>query len=280
MDNQLPLLVSFSGGRTSAFMCKYILAKYPERAKVFVFANTGKEKEETLRFVHEVDTKFKLDLVWLEARINLEGRGKNSFRIVNYETASRNGEPFENVIKKYGLPNMMNPHCTRELKERPIHKFMRSLGFETYETAIGIRYDEAHRINRDKALKHNYVYPLCDEIRATNLIIREFWKRQDFDLQLKDYEGNCDLCYKKSTRKLLTILSENPQSAKWWHEMEQKYGTANNYTFYRKNLSVFELLKMSQSDFVRAIDLMETGFQTPPLFSDMDLEYDCFCKST
>jgi predicted phosphoadenosine phosphosulfate sulfurtransferase len=49
------ILLSFSGGRTSAFMAKLIfeLPKYKNFKKLVVFANTGKEKEETLKFVNE-----------------------------------------------------------------------------------------------------------------------------------------------------------------------------------------------------------------------------------
>ena len=50
-----PALISFSGGRTSGFMLWHILDAYdgklPDDVHV-CFANTGKEREETLRFVH------------------------------------------------------------------------------------------------------------------------------------------------------------------------------------------------------------------------------------
>jgi 3'-phosphoadenosine 5'-phosphosulfate sulfotransferase (PAPS reductase)/FAD synthetase len=62
------ILISFSGGRTSAFMCKLILEHptYNDYEKLFVFANTGKEREETLCFVDQVDKEFNLNLVWLK----------------------------------------------------------------------------------------------------------------------------------------------------------------------------------------------------------------------
>ena len=39
------ILVTFSGGRTSAFMAKYIKERYCNDNILFVFANTGKEAE-------------------------------------------------------------------------------------------------------------------------------------------------------------------------------------------------------------------------------------------
>ena len=72
------IVVSFSGGRTSAFMCRFIQEhpKYKNYQKIFVFANTGKERDETLQFVDKCDKEMKLALIWLEAVVNPEkGKG-------------------------------------------------------------------------------------------------------------------------------------------------------------------------------------------------------------
>lgn len=55
----IPLLVAFSGGRTSAYMSYLINSKQvcTEYEPHFVFCNTGLEHEDTLRFVNEVDKK-------------------------------------------------------------------------------------------------------------------------------------------------------------------------------------------------------------------------------
>lgn len=51
--NNLPVLISFSGGRTSAFMTKFIIEHYGKNANTHIlFANTGKENEETLVFLN------------------------------------------------------------------------------------------------------------------------------------------------------------------------------------------------------------------------------------
>ena len=86
-----PAVISFSGGRTSAFMLKQIInahgGKLPEDIKV-CFANTGKELPETLDFVHEVETMWDVDIHWLELQINDE-TPIWSQKEVTYETASR-----------------------------------------------------------------------------------------------------------------------------------------------------------------------------------------------
>jgi hypothetical protein len=276
-----PILVSFSGGRTSAFMARYLQLKHEKDGTPlhYVFANTGKERPETLDFVNECDRRWGLGVVWVEADVIHEEGVGTGFTVVTYETASRNGEPFEEAIKKYGIPNQPAPICTRELKQRPIGKYMKSLGYESWLTAIGIRADEMHRINRKDQAKKGFIYPLADESLMNSELIRIWWDRQDFNLALKDYEGNCDMCWKKSKRKLLTMITEMPDMIEWWNDMEIKYG--NGLHFYRGDTSAKQLVKQAQRPFVKAIDMHELTKRQGVLFdAEMDSEMDCFCKSS
>src|SRR5690606_32173340 len=77
MQGYRPLLITFSGGRTSAFMARLLLElpKYKNSQKLIVFANTGRENEATLKFVNECDKRWNLNVVWLEADVN-EEKGK------------------------------------------------------------------------------------------------------------------------------------------------------------------------------------------------------------
>lgn len=54
VDNYTPRLISFSGGRSSAMMLKILADNGLRDTDHVVFANTGKERHETLDFVHEV----------------------------------------------------------------------------------------------------------------------------------------------------------------------------------------------------------------------------------
>ncbi|MFT4168513.1 MAG: phosphoadenosine phosphosulfate reductase family protein [Dysgonomonas sp.] len=273
------LLVSFSGGHTSAFMTKWCIDNLSNQYEiVVVFANTGKEREETLQFVNECDKRFNFNTVWVEAVVNPEKRKATTFKVVSFKSASRNGEPFESVIKKYGIPNVKFLHCTRELKERPIHKYIRSLGWINYYTAIGIRVDEIDRVNRNYK-KQRFIYPLINMISTNKADINYFWNNQEFRLNLKSFEGNCDLCYKKSDRKLLTLLSENEDIYRWWYNMEKNYRRLGNNQgrFFRKNRSVIDLLRLSKSGFIPSVDesiCTSSDFQLK-LFDELDISNGC-----
>tara|TARA_Y100000385_G_C12927135_1_gene565114 strand:+ start:60 stop:908 length:849 start_codon:yes stop_codon:yes gene_type:complete len=281
MKNKL-LVSTFSGGRTSAFMAILLkeMPKYKDYQKVFIFANTGKEKEETLEFVEKCDKEFDLNIVWLEALVNKEKGIGTTYKIVSFKTASRNGEPFKDMLDKYAMPNNFASNCTRELKLYPINKYVKDLGFDEVITAMGIRYDERHR-KSNFAEEQNVIYPLCDDLKVDVMFIRDWWDRQCFDLQLKDYEGNCDLCFKKSVRKRLTLIKENPEIAEWWLKMENKYTTEKIPRFdLRTNLSIEQLVKKSQQPFKTIQDQHELNKTQTGLFdATLDKETDCFCKA-
>jgi len=255
MDN---LLVSFSGGETSAFMAQWLKNHYKEYGYeniVFVFANTGLENEQTLEFIYQCDKKFQLDVKWVEADVNFGERKGTGFYRTDFDYASRKGEPFEAIIKKYGIPNQAFPHCTRELKQAPIKVFGKEyFNGEKYHTAIGIRKDETDRIN-EKAKEFGFIYPLISQkmIPSTKPMINFFWKQMPFRLNLKGYQGNCATCWKKADKKLYQIAKENPKAFEFMAEMERKYPrvgneftkdeTAIGRTFFRKNRSTLQILE-------------------------------------
>jgi len=256
------LLISFSGGRTSAYMTKFILDNWSEMFNIIVvFANTGREFEQTLQFVNECDKRWNFNTVWIEAETNPIYKKGVSAKVVNFETASRNGEPFEAMIAKHGLPNVRMPFCTRELKSCAIKAYAKQIGFKKYKTAIGIRADEIDRIQADHK-KKGFIYPLVS-LGTTKSDVNKFWINNDFDLQLKGYEGNCDFCFKKSLRKLLTLTVEQPKKLEWWQKMEKKYSeyvpitrkAQNKKTsFFRNRLTTNDLIELSKQNFEKAKD--------------------------
>jgi hypothetical protein len=236
-------------------MAQWLLKhKKDEYDMVFVFANTGQENEETLEFVDKCDKHFGLNVHWVEAIAHHGQRKGTTHKVVNFETASRNGEPFEDIIKKYGIPNQAFPHCTRETKLNPITSFTKEyFGTRKYYTAIGIRIDEADRMN-DKWKERRLVYPLIrkDMQPMTKPKINFFWKTMPFRLKLKGYQGNCKTCWKKSDKKLWTIANENPEYFDFMNDMEEKYPrvgaefkkdeTCIDRVFFRKNRTAKDII--------------------------------------
>lgn len=233
-----PALISFSGGRTSALMLWCILVawggKLPDDV-IVVFANTGKEREETLRFVHECGSRWGVNIVWLEW-----ADGKPGYEIVGLNSASRKGEPFRALIVKKGyLPNAVTRFCTSELKVRVMkHYAMRELGWTKWVNIVGLRHDEGHRIlkrlhaNATGKERWTSAMPL-GAAKIIKRMVKLFWLGlnvdpknlthplpQGFDLGLDDYEGNCDNCFLKAYRKLLKLIGDDPASADWWSESE------------------------------------------------------------
>ena len=215
------VLVSFSGGETSAYMINWLLLNKPNKEYYYVFANTGEENEETLLFVKQVSEYFKINVIWLEY-------DRLSFKIVDYKTAYRShspkeivsnwkNHPFRKYIEDFMIPNVTNNSCSRELKEYIIRRYVNSLGLKPrhYDIAIGIRADEVNRIG-------NHYYPLL----ANNInkqMVNAFWNNMPFRLQIKGYEGNCKTCWKKSFRKLVTIARESPEKFGFFAQMEKEF---------------------------------------------------------
>jgi len=262
------LFISFSGGETSGFMTQWLLknrAQDYDEIQV-VFANTGQEREETLDFIERCSKHFGFPTTWVEAVVHHGERRAPTHRVVDFSNASRNGEPFEEAITKYGIPNQAFPGCTRDIKLCPMKSYLRSVGWEngSYDTAIGIRNDERNRVRKKAMVEERIVYPLVYDLPMSKPDVNEFWRRQPFRLQLKGYEGNCKWCWKKSLRKHLTLASENPSYYDFPKQIEEKYGlvgpefnkegmqerVAGGYrrTFFRQGLSAKDILRMAQEE--------------------------------
>jgi 3'-phosphoadenosine 5'-phosphosulfate sulfotransferase (PAPS reductase)/FAD synthetase len=218
-----PGMVSFSGGRTSALMLRRILDAYDDAMPSDVhvlFANTGKERAETLVFVHEVETRWKVPVVWLERD---KGAG---FRVVDFSSASRNGEPFSALIsERQFLPNPVTRYCTQELKIHVMKKWMMAQGYDHWTNVVGFRADEPGRVSRAKAGegkdRWDLSFPLSDA-GVTQADVMAFWRCSSFDLNLRTWEGNCDLCMLKGTAKRKRIMRDRSDLAGWWMEMEME----------------------------------------------------------
>lgn len=242
-----PALISFSGGRTSGYMLHEIVRAHGGSLPADVhccFANTGKEREETLRFVHECGTRWGVPIRWIELRLDQIG-----FEEVGYNSASRLGEPFQAMIdKKKRLPNWKERWCTDRLKVQPMTDFAASLGLAPgdYTEVIGLRYDEGLRIlkgleNAEKRGRRVF-YPLSKaKVRKPDVIA--FWDAQPFGLALESWEGNCDLCFLKGRGIKKRILRDDPSRAAWWSGNETKFKGKQERGWFDRRDSIAGLLR-------------------------------------
>ena len=260
-----PAAISFSGGRTSAYMLWRVLQAHggtlPDHIKV-VFANTGKEMPETLDFVRDCGEQWGVDIHWIELSelhdiTGQAGYAKNAkwnrvYKRVNYATASRKGEPFNILLDAMdAIPNAVQRTCTVTLKVRGIRQYLESLGYESpWTELIGIRGDEKRRAvklhgKRDEGMDC-YLPLWLDGITKED--VGNFWKKQNFDLNLPNNNGvtdwgNCDLCHLKGQSKKMSIIRERPDLADWWIEAEKK-----KKQFFRPDQPSYAAMKIIATD--------------------------------
>lgn len=304
MKTKKDLFIGVSGGRTSAFMALYIWlnSKYRESYNLyFYFCNTGEEDEETLIFVKNITDVWGIPVIWLEP-VFFEKGISTKHKIVSFETACRNGEPFDEMLLYYPLPNKSAPNCTRELKERLRESLAKSLGCIDPFTALGIRYDERHRLSETAELR-NILYPLCNDIKVDEVFIRNWFEKQSFDLELLDYQGNCNLCFKKSIEKQITLMIEHIESGRdyvifRWIDREERHSSEKSPRFdLRDNITYRQKYEIALKVIAGTVKKKRTldkhhlrKIQQSLIYNEgvvlglpkelMNLKFDCFCKAS
>lgn len=141
-------------------------------------------------------------------------------RVVDFATASRNGEPYTALIDRKGfVPSQGIRYCTGFLKRDRIEAFARHrLGLKRWHAVIGLRADEQRRVLRMRAMNcgsrtgAHAVLPLADVgVREPDVL--DWWRRQPFDLGIPSYAGNCACCFLKGRAKLIRIIREDGRIA-------------------------------------------------------------------
>lgn len=234
-----PAVVSFSGGRTSAYMLWRIIQAHggtlPDDV-VPVFANTGREMPATLDFVRDCAAAWGVSVVWVE----FTGRRKDGFQVVSHNNAARDGEPFTALLAaQSALPNPVQRSCTQELKIRTMKRYCQSLGWQRWVNVVGLRADEPNRVERTrKPTRERWTVatPLADA-GITVRDVADFWRNQPFDLCLAGkWEGNCDGCFLKSRAATMRMMRDHPERMRWWADMEAvPRGTAGRGRKFRKD---------------------------------------------
>jgi len=293
--------ISLSGGRTSAYMLHRVLESnggLPDCARV-MFANTGLEHEATLEFVRDIGEHWQVPIHWVEWRDTEQG-----YEIVNFDTASRNGEPYEALIRKRKyLPNPVTRFCTSELKIRAMHRHLRTFGWhdddEGWDQFIGIRGDEPRRIAKIRARgvstesskessKESMLMPLA-EAGVGKSDVGNFWRQQPFDLKLPNTNGvtkhgNCLLCFLKPGAQVFSLISEEPSRAIWYMKQEAEMqssgmttGDGARFRTDRPSYAQMHAFALAQGDLFRESTLNVEEQAMIDMLSQDDAGIDCFC---
>ena len=246
-----PAVISFSGGRTSAYMLWRILQMHggtlPDDVMV-LFQNTGREMPATLDFVHECATRWNVSVVWLEYDRAPSGP---TYRVVSHNSASRDGEPFRLLCDaKRALPNPVQRFCTEELKIKTAARYVRgALGWPAWTNVVGLRADEMKRVERVRNPNRRQpwvsVAPLADA-GITHADVAAFWRAQPFNLSLAGkWEGNCDGCFLKSRAAITRIAQDHPERMAWWAAQEAvPRGDGAGKTFRSDRESYAEIIRV------------------------------------
>ena len=191
-------VVSFSGGRTSAYLCHLMIEKFGREAVDFVFMDTGAEHPKTYEFIKKCVEHFGIELVCLQADFNQPlGKG-HTYKIVDVNDLKQdlvNG-PYAQMVKKYGVPTVKSAWCTSRMKEETHDKYCSDM-FPNgdYTTVIGMRADEPKRYFGKT---------------AWNAISAHPYERQEFH---KIFLGKSDLWIAPNAREVLALRKKALQAS-------------------------------------------------------------------
>ena len=239
------IVVSFSGGRTSAYLCSLIKKLHP--TAVFVFMDTGAEHPATYDFVRQCNNYFGLNLVCLRAKVSQEQGIGVGYEIIDIADIGHNLNVWRDMLSKYSTPYMHGAFCTKNFKTVPFEKYANAAwGKGNYHTILGIRIDEPRRLNMRKDFSY-----LADISDFDKKDVLDWWSKMPFDLQIPEHLGNCVFCIKKGVNKIALAAKDEPQLADKFIKMINmddvrivpSRTTANN-AMYRNNMSLRSIIDL------------------------------------
>lgn len=138
-------VVSFSGGRSSAYLVHLMKNQYTDTD--FIFMDTGAEHPKTYEFVKNIVKYWGIKLTCLRVVVNPELGQANSYRKITLDELKPDLQPFRDVCYKYGTPYPHGAFCTRTMKFEPFERYCKdNYGKSNYQTWLGIRADEPKRL--------------------------------------------------------------------------------------------------------------------------------------
>lgn len=229
---QTPKIIHHSGGRSSSLMTLLTYSK----GDLVIFCDTGREALGTYKFIDDFQRNEHIPIIKLK-----------------YQGG------FESLLKKErGIPNPFKRFCTKHLKVKLARRYIRSLGYYSYNQYIGLRHDERSRIASYKENWQNVTtkFPLADQ-KITKEDVLHYWSLKTYNLEIPEILGNCDLCFNKGKNTLIQIMKQYPKLADKWIQDEQN--SIGHHTYF-KDISMLELFNISKENNNHKQDL---GLITP-----------------
>ena len=249
------LMVTVSGGRSSAIMARHIQTseKYANYEKVFVFCNTGMERPETINFLKNIEKYWNLPLIKIEGVYSNDLGTGIKYKIVELNDLNMNAKPFSEMIEHKnkgifnGLPNQDAPYCSENLKTLPAKKLCDNIfGINNYKIAIGFRKEDMPKRISWAEIKEQKqkIFPLLTDFETpiSQLDLNKLWKKEEFKLELHGKFGNCELCWKKSDNNLIENIIFGTRFIDWYKKEEEKYNSLS----FRNHKSINDLVKLSE----------------------------------
>jgi len=160
-------VLGISGGKDSAALAIYMNNNYPDLDIEYYFCDTGKELDETIQLVKNLE-------IYLGKKIEpLKAIANNHF------------EPFDYYLKSVGnfLPSVQARWCTQKLKLEPFERFV---GDDLAISYVGIRGDEDREGYISTKPNIQSVFPFRKNIWSIE-ILTNFFKNENIPSQLNLY---------------------------------------------------------------------------------------------
>jgi 3'-phosphoadenosine 5'-phosphosulfate sulfotransferase (PAPS reductase)/FAD synthetase len=249
------LMVTISGGRSSAMMARHIQTneKYADFKKVFVFCNTGMERPETIDFLKNIEKFWQIEITKIEGVYSNDLGTGVKYKIVDWDNLNMTADPFSKMIEHKnkgifsGMPNKDAPYCSENLKTMPAKKLCDDIfGVNNYKIAIGFRKEDMPKRISFAEIKEDKkrIFPLLTDFitPVSQLDLNKFFNEQPFKLELHGKYGNCELCWKKSDENLIENILFGTRFIDWFKNEEKKINSVS----FRGHKSIDDLVNMSK----------------------------------
>lgn len=231
-------VVSFSGGRTSAYLVHLMMTADP--GTHFIFMDTGAEHPATYEFVRNIVKHWNIHITCLRVVPDPEMYKPSTYELLSVHDLRPDLEPWRRMVKKYGHPYVGGAFCTDRMKTVPFVKYCdEHYGKGNYITWLGMRVDEPKRVRP----RGGFAY-LANVSDFEKQDVLDWWKEQPFDLGIQEHLGNCVFCIKKSLQKVALATKDEPELAHQFIQMLDDHDIKSDRVMYRNNNTLSQVIAL------------------------------------